>query len=288
MSAVQTLEVPGYQVMHLLGTGARSTIWQVRERQTGELFALKRAVKRQRSDYRFLEQALNEHEVASGLEHPVIRKMYRLRRVKHLLSLREVHLIMEYCRGNTLQSDRPESVAETVRIFLEVASALVYLNAQGYVHADMKPNNVIVAPTGEVKIIDFGQSCRIGTVKRRIQGTPDFIAPEQVRRQPLDARTDVFNFAAAIYWTLTGRPIPTILPSKDARTITNDLAVTPAEELNPLVPPPLSKLISDCIEVKPSRRPATMNAVVSRLVLVQHTLQRSAPDRKPGGSRDKT
>jgi len=73
MSASETLNIPGYQVMQFLGSGARSTIWQVRDRRTKGLFALKRAVKRTRWDARFLEHAVNEYQVGSRLDHPALR-----------------------------------------------------------------------------------------------------------------------------------------------------------------------------------------------------------------------
>ena len=153
---MHTLEVPGYQMLQYLGSGARSMIWQVKDRQTGEVFALKRVVKKHISDTRFLEQAINEYKIARGLQHPVIRHIYRLRRIKRWLSLHEVHLVMELCEGQTVQSSRPDSVIEVVRIFTSVGKALAYMNARGFVHADMKPNNIIVGPDGSVKIIDFG------------------------------------------------------------------------------------------------------------------------------------
>jgi eukaryotic-like serine/threonine-protein kinase len=274
MNASKTLEVPGYQVMQYLGSGARSTIWQIRDRETGELYTLKRVVKREGADVRFLEQGLNEYSVASQLDHPSLRRVFRLRRIKRWLSLREIHLVMEYCPGKSIQEQRPESVAEVVRIFIEVGKALSYMNSRSFVHADMKPNNIIIADDGLVKIIDMGQSCAVGTVKQRIQGTPDFIAPEQVHRRPLDGRTDVFNFGAALYWTLTGKPIPTILPKKGSVTMLADMTVVPPEQLNPEVPAPLSKLIGDCIEAQPSQRIGSMNEVVSRLGLIGHTLNR--------------
>jgi len=277
MGSTPTLEVPGYQVVQFLGSGARSTIWQIRDRQTGRLFALKRVVKRQRSDARFLEQATNEYRFASELDHPNVRHIYRLRKVNRWLSLREIHLVMELCDGLTVQENRPESVYEAVRIFTLVAQALAYINGRNIVHADMKPNNVLVAPDGQVKIIDFGQSCRVGTIKERIQGTPDFIAPEQVRRLPLDGRTDVFNFGAALYWTLTGRPIPTVLPKTAGVTFKNDLAITPPEQHNSDVPAPLSKLTIDCIDLNPGRRPQTMSEVAGRLGLIAHTIKRKDP-----------
>jgi len=269
MASTQTLEVPGYQVVEFLGSGARSTIWRIRERQSNKLFALKRVVKRANADMRFLEQALNEYEVATQLDHPVIRRMFRCRRIKRWLSLREVHLVMELCEGKTIQEDRPTSILATLHIFDEVARALAAMNGVGFVHADIKPNNIIVAPDGQVRVIDLGQSCRLGTVKERIQGTPDFIAPEQVHRRPLDARTDVFNFGAALYWTLTGQPIPTILPKNESTIMrVKDLSVKPVEQVNPKVPPPLSKLVKECIEMSPSRRPRTMGEVQARIDLI--------------------
>ena len=137
----------------------------------------------------------------------------------------------------------------------------------------MKPNNILVADSGAVKIIDLGQSCPIGTTKQRIQGTPDFIAPEQVYRRPLDARTDVFNFAAALYWTLTGQAIPTVLPKKGGVQFVTDLAIVPPHEMSDQVPLPLSRLVTDCIHINPAQRPASMSEVVSRLDLIAHTLK---------------
>jgi serine/threonine-protein kinase len=181
---------------------------------------------------------------------------------------------MELCEGNTVQGERPTSIPEILRIFHDVAVALAYMNSRSFVHADMKPNNILVGPNGQVKIIDLGQSCPVGTVKQRIQGTPDFIAPEQVYRRPLDARTDVFNFAAALYWTLTGKAIPTVLPKKGSGLqLMSDLAVVPPETVNPDVSIPLSRLVTDCLKINPGHRPASMNDVVSRLDLIAHTLK---------------
>ncbi len=281
MSTTQTLEVPGYQVVQFLGSGARSTIWHIRDTHTSESYALKRVVKRQSSDEKFLSQALNEYEVGSQLDHESIRHIYRIRRVKRWLALREIHLVMELCEGQSVQEARPDDLHEVLRIFTHVAGALGYMNAKGFVHADMKPNNILVAPDGKVKVIDLGQSCRLGTVKERIQGTPDFIAPEQVYRRPLDARTDVFNFGAALYWTLTGKPIPTFLPKKGNVTMLVDLHVKPPDQVNPEIPASLSKLVVDCIEVHPPKRPSSMKEMATRLDLIAHALKRNSRKHPP-------
>jgi len=269
------LEVPGYQVIRYLGSGARSTIWHVRDCRTDESFAIKRVVRRQNGDEKFLEQAVNEHKIGSQLDHEGIRHIYQIRRLKKWLTLREIHLMMEFCEGQTVQETRPSDVQEVLRIFGCVAEALAYMNAKGFVHADMKPNNILVAPDGKVKIIDLGQSCPLGTVKERIQGTPDFIAPEQVYRRPLDSRTDVFNFGAALYWTLTGKAITTVLPKKENVTMLSDLSVRPPDQLNPMVPPALSKVVIDCVEVHPTNRPSTMGEVAKRLGMISATLKRA-------------
>ena len=284
MGISQTLEVPGYQVVEFLGSGACSTIWRIKDCQTGQFYALKRVVKRNTSDVRFLEQAMNEYNVASELEHPVLRRMFRARKIKRWMRVKEIHLIMEFCEGQTVQDNRPTQVVEVLRIFEQVAAGLAYMNSQGFVHADMKPNNILVAPSGRIKIIDFGQSCRVGTIKTRIQGTPDFIAPEQVRRRPLNARTDVFNFGASLYWTLAGKPIPTILPKTSGSTLLADLAASPLEQSNANVPASLNKLVIDCIDLHQSRRPSSMSEVAGRLGMIAHKMNRDAVRANGGAS----
>ena len=277
INASQTLDVPGFVVVKHLGSGARSTIWQLRQRRTGNSFALKRIVKEEPGDGRFFRQAHNEYAVARNFDHPVVRKIHRLRRVRRFFHLREVHLLMELCEGTTLQDKRPATAAEVIAVFLKVAEGITHINSRGYIHADVKPNNIVVAPSGAVKIIDLGQSCPIGTIKDRVQGTPDFIAPEQVDRHPLDVRTDVFNFGATMYWVLTGQAIQTVLPKNDGMIFKADLAVTPPEQINPGVPAPLSKLVIECVEMLPRRRPQTMKAVSSRLTLCAHAISREPP-----------
>ena len=275
MASSQTLEVSGYQVDHFIGSGAGSTLWQIRDRQTDQVYALKRVLKRTAEDMRFLDQAINEYEIGSKLNHPALRRMIEMRRVKHWLSLREIQLVMEFCTGQTLQENRPESIPQVVTIFNDVASGLAYMNARGFVHSDIKPNNIVVSPEGLVKIIDMGQSCPLGTIKERIQGTPDFIAPEQVHRRPLDARTDVYNLGATLYWVLTGKAMPTSLPQKGSMTMMADLAIIPPEDVNNQVPTSLNKLVMDCIETNAKKRPSSMNEVASRLSLIGHTLKKN-------------
>ena len=141
---------------------------------------------------------------------------------------------------------------------------------------DIKPNNIIIADNGSIRIIDLGQSCRHGTVKPRIQGTPDYIAPEQVKRKPLGPTTDVFNLGATMYWALTGKHVPTLIPKQ---TDMVDLVYNAGPEgflsphqIKPKIPVGVSNLIMDCVKSDPRERPANMNTLISRLDLLIHMI----------------
>ena len=282
-TASGTLQVPGYRIVQLLGNGARSTIWQVRHISTGKFYALKRVVKRERSDFRFIEQVETEYANSHKLNHPNLRKVHNLKRIRRWLAISEIQLMMEYCSGETIQNARPQSIPRIVEIFSTVASVLDHMNSRGIIHADTKPNNILIGDDGEIKVIDLGHSCDVGTVKDRIQGTPDFIAPEQVQRRPLDYRTDIFNFGASLYWTLTGRAIPSALPQTDSIRLKREHVLHPIAELNPDAPQALIKLVEDCIEPIPANRPGSMKDLISRLGLVTLTLNRKAAENTVAG-----
>jgi serine/threonine-protein kinase len=262
-------EIADFEVLSCLGYGARSTIYAVCEIRTRQVYALKRVLRRSPEDDRFLEQAEQEYAISSHFTHPVLRKSHRLIRRRKFLSTTELHLLMDLFDGVSLDTERPASLKSLLEISCRVAEGLSAMHKMGYVHADIKPNNIMINQNNECKIIDFGQSCAIGTVKNRIQGTPDYIAPEQVALGPLTPATDIFNFGASLYWCVTDRHVPTVIPKKktgaggvDSRTL------IPPHEINPRIPPQLSRLILECVENRPSDRPPSMEEVHARLQLV--------------------
>jgi serine/threonine-protein kinase len=179
---------------------------------------------------------------------------------------------MEYLDGPSMDRRQPRTFDEALVIYQQSAAALRHMHDRGFVHADMKPNNIVVMPGPTAKIIDLGQSCKIGTIKPRIQGTPDFIAPEQVHRREITPRTDVYNLGAAMYFTFTGKTIPTALAKPDALISRIDDSLlakpTPAGKLNARVPPMLSDLIMQCVEVDAEQRPESMGIVADKLQLI--------------------
>jgi len=280
-------EIQGYEVLATLGVGARSTIYAVKDGKS-QLYALKRVVKSGPSDQRFVDQAISEHEVAQKFDHPTLRKSIKLIRQRNFIRTSEILVLMEMVDGSTLEKHQPDTLADLCHVCREVSHGLGVMHKGGFVHADIKPNNIMVTDEGKVKIIDFGQSCPIGTVKERIQGTPDYIAPEQVQRRSITPQTDVFNLGATMYWLLTSKHVPTLIP-KGAAGIslrTEDACKTPME-LNPDVPPALSSLVMDCIHTEVPKRPETMALVADRLEIAARQFQRRVKnDRKSDGEND--
>ncbi|MBN1942362.1 MAG: serine/threonine protein kinase [Phycisphaerae bacterium] len=270
-STQKTTGLNGFQKVRVLGTGAHSTIWQVRDSSNGQIRALKTVVRNGHDDEKFFRQTLNEYNVASQIDHPNVRKVYKLLRRRRFLRVREMQLLMEFCPGRSVQEHRPRGLVGICSVFAQTAHALGRVNEHGFVHGDMKPDNIIVDERGNVKIIDLGHACRIGTIKERIQGSPDFIAPEQIRLEPLDARTDVFNYGAALYWALSGKYMPSLMPGGG---LTTPVRITPPAEHNPDVPPLLNRLVMDCIQMRPGDRPQSMREIIARLaVVLQKELQ---------------
>ena len=283
--------VEGFRILDELGQGAASVIYVVHDPKNKHVWALKHVVKTNPKDQRFLDQAEQEYSIASKLDHPALRKIERVIRKKESLlgGTSELYLVMELVDGISCQDRPPTTFEDAVWIFEQTANGLDYMHGEGFVHADMKPNNIIAVLNDdgqpEVKIIDLGQSCKIGTVKERIQGTPEYIAPEQVHRRAITPKTDVYNLGAAMYWILTRQFVPSALGTEDSLISSIDDSMIPrakpVQELNPKIPDKLAELIMQCIQIDPEARP-TMGQVADRLNMIRARLLADATTRKNG------
>jgi len=271
----------GYEITRRIGVGAGSVIYAVKDRRDGQLFALKHVVRHDGQDKRLIEQVENEYRMANRVNHPYIRNIHEIKRIKRRLHTREVFMLMEFCPGIGLDQSSSRSLLDLLLIFRMVADGLTGMHNAGLLHCDMKPNNIIIAENGSIRIIDLGQSCPIGTVKARIQGTPDYIAPEQVRRKPLSRQTDIFNLGATMYWAFAGKHIPTVLPKGGNRLELADEATsgTPPtpHQLKPKIPIGVSNLIMECVNKLPQDRPPDMPSLISRLDLLIHMVAGGKP-----------
>ncbi len=268
--------VEGYRILAELGQGAASSIYLAQDQKTKQIWALKHVIKHEPKDQRFVDQAEQEAKVAQSLDHPAVRKIERVIKRGSFLATKELLLVMELVDGVSMERSPPRTFEQAVHIFQQTAAAMHHMHERGWVHADMKPNNIIVDDQANAKIIDLGQSCKIGTVKERIQGTPDYIAPEQVHRRAITAKTDIYNLGASMYWVLTRQHIPTALAKGDSLigSLDDNLIEKPrpAVDLNPKIHPKLNELIMHCVEVDPEKRPGDMKQVADRLNLIHGIL----------------
>jgi serine/threonine protein kinase len=265
-----------YEVVDVIGAGAGSVIYAVSDPTTKQIYALKHVLRKTEKHARFIEQLQNEYAVGSQVKHPNLRRVVAMRENRTLLrKVTEAALVMELFDGIPLEMHLPSSLGSTVQCFIETARALEALHKAGFVHCDLKPNNILLGSSGQVKVIDLGQACPTGTAKKRIQGTPDYIAPEQVKCMPVSVRTDVFNFGATLYWALCKRKLPTLFTLKkgDNSILSDELMAAP-HTINSRIPESLSNFVMECVRTSPSKRPADMTDVSRRLEIIHHAIKR--------------
>jgi eukaryotic-like serine/threonine-protein kinase len=272
-----------FQILGTLGKGAHSTILHIHRSADGKQYALKVVPLESKDDYKYLEQAQHEVKVARMLGHPNILKVHTLETPRDwLLRVKKAHVLLEYIKGKTLDTVKGLTIPRLVQVYAKIAAGLVHMHRRGVCHADLKPGNLMLSKTGEVKIIDFGLATIQGEGKNRIQGTPEYIAPEQVKHRMVNERTDIYNFGATMYRMVTFRLPPTTAAAEgglpiDAKTWTRMLK--PVHECNPQAPPVLCKLIHHCLSFNAADRPERMSEVQSVLDRLADQLITSPEDR---------
>lgn len=268
--------VEGYRILSELGRGAASIIYIAQDEKTKQIWALKDVQRIDEKSERFLEQAEVEYKIAQKLQHETIRKIPKMVKKKKLLTVNRLYLVMEFVDGKAMDTYLPKTFEQACHVFRQAAQAMNHMHQKGFVHADFKPNNLVVDGELHAKIIDLGQSCPIGTIKKRIQGTPDYIAPEQVHRREITPKTDVYNLGASMYWVLTRTKVPTALGKEGSLMGRVDDTLMerpkPANEINERIPVKLSELIMQCLEISPDNRPG-MDEVIDRLELIHAMLK---------------
>jgi serine/threonine protein kinase len=172
-------------------------------------------------------------------------------------------------------------LGKLVHVFARVAAGMEHMHRRNAFHADLKPNNIMLSRAGDVKIIDFGLAWVRGESKNRVQGTPEYMAPEQASRRLVNAQTDVYNFGATMYRLTTGQLPPTPIVAGgnlplDARSWAQLLK--PVHETNREAPPELCDLIRRCLAFNPQQRPEQMSEVKDVLESLTQKLSVSRED----------
>jgi serine/threonine-protein kinase len=271
-----------YRVVNQLGTGAGSTILQISDKTAGgKRYALKVVRRQDEDDDIYVKQALTEFEAAKKLNHPAIAKVFDCRLKRAWFKLKGVELLMEFVEGKTLDEIEAPELSQLLLIFCQVASALTHMHRRGVYHGDLKPSNIMLNKTGQVKLIDFGTAWIRGQDKNRIQGTPQYIAPEQAVEKVVDEKTDIYNFGAAMYRMFTGRYVQQAIlkPGEDRK-------IVPPLKINQRIPAALSELIVAMVSLDPSKRPAGMYEIRDQLSAIAKQMGLTEVDLKGADEED--
>jgi len=202
------------------------------------------------------KRLIREAKAAATLNHPNICTVHEVGEDgdRHFI-------VMQFVEGETLSwrlRNAPPSVQESVDIAVQVAEALVEAHSRGVVHRDIKPQNLMITPRGLVKVLDFGlakwvperaltdtqkETLSLLTDPGMVIGTVHYMSPEQIRGDPVDARSDLFALGALLYECVTGKPAFSGSNSVDICAQVIHVNPRPPSELNPQVSPPLDSVI---------------------------------------------
>jgi len=246
-----------FEIVRLLGSGGMGAVYLARDEQLGEQVALKVVAGLGLLDPSATERLRREASTARKISHPNVVRLHDIGEEHGLL-----FLSMEYVAGESLAARLTRlgaiPAAQLRPIAEQLCDGLAAAHAAGVIHRDLKPGNVLIAGDRTAKIIDFGIARPVAgagmTATNMVIGTPEYMAPEQVRGGLVDARTDIYALGAVLYHALTGRP-PFSGPSPIAVGLAHcQDPVTPPRQLRPDIPPGWEALVLRALDKDPSRR----------------------------------
>lgn len=246
-----------YTLHERINAGGVSEIWLATD-ESGASFAVRLMLDNRLLNFTERKRFLAGAEVLQSLPpHPAI-----IGYVEHGKIGGELALVMEYVEGENLKlrmaANDPVLAEHAAQALIDLAEALEHLHDHGFMHLDFKPENVVMTRNGSVRLIDFDLAQPIPNPPRKLDknpGTPHYMAPEQLLRQPVDQRADIWAYGVTAYELLTFRkPFPGETPDAILRRQIDRSEFAPPTFVNPAIPPPLEKIILRCLERDPERR----------------------------------
>lgn len=246
-----------YEILAEAGRGGMGIVYKARDRETGELVALKVLKPEIAADVTIIERFKNELKLARKVTHKNVCRIHEFNRATDGTA----YISMEYVDGDSLRRvlDRFGGLPlrKGVQIAQQICAGLGEAHAQGVVHRDLKPENIILDQAGNVKIMDFGiaRSLEAGTnLTSGIIGTPAYLAPEQAEGKPVDHRSDIYSLGLILYEMFTGSK--TFTGQTPVEMALKHVHETPAapREIEPTIPAYIERAILKCLEKNPAKR----------------------------------
>ncbi|MDP1561030.1 MAG: serine/threonine-protein kinase [Pirellulaceae bacterium] len=271
-------EIPGYEIVQVLGRGGMGRVYQAKDRQLQRSVAIKTLV--DAFDDELVQRFETEIQAIAGLDHPNIAKVYGSTRTLNGTPA----CVMELLRGGALADHIrvcPPSYREAGRIVATLATAMEYSHQQGIIHRDLKPANVMLSlekpseiQSADLRIVDFGLAKLVHsdagvTQTGQVLGTPAYMAPEQASGlvHRIGPSADIYALGGILYELLVGKP--PFLANDPVQTLMMVIADEPVSprELNRAIPRDLETICLKCLEKKVSRRYASAAALAEDLRL---------------------
>jgi serine/threonine-protein kinase len=258
-----------YDIQSILGRGGMGVVYRAHDRDLDDLVAIKTlrsdAVS---ADPTLLDRFKQEIKLARRITHPNILRTHDLGETSGLR-----YLSMEYVKGITLkhlvESDQILPTPVALRIAKQMCAGLAAAHEAGVIHRDIKPQNILIEPSGGLKIMDFGiarlTEDRGMTATGTVIGTPDYMSPEQARGLPLDFRSDIYSTGVVLYELFTGA-LPFEGDSPLAVVLKHVQEKPPSPQAkNPRVDPKVAAIILRCMQKDPAERFASVNELYEAL-----------------------
>src|SRR5438105_4858029 len=258
-----------FEIIESIHRSAMSTVFKAIDRKTGETVAVKVPLMNLEADPAFYSRFEREEGIGKILDHPGILKIIPVEQKSR------PYIVMEYVKGQTLDRLMQRvgilPISDTLKIASRLCDALQYMHEHGVIHRDIKPSNIMLCDDGTLRIMDFGRAKN--EALRRItfggfsptMGTPDYMAPEQIKGKRGDQRTDIYSLGAILYEMLTGQvPFqgPNVYAVMNARLVGDPPA---PRSLNPEIPPQVEEIVLHAMEREPSNRYSSASEMKAEL-----------------------
>jgi serine/threonine-protein kinase len=249
-------------ILRELGTGAGSRVYLIRRARDEQEYALKMIACGNPLKLKYLEQLRTEYRLGKMLDHPNLIKVYALETDGGwFTSPKNARLLTEYAAGQTMDQLPVLPPAKLLRVFERIAAGLSHMHQKGIIHADVKPNNIILGSRCMVKLIDYGIAQLEEEPRENLHGTREFMAPETGIRKLVNQLTDIYGFGATMYRLATFRLPPSALTAVILGEREFERQYIDVGEYNKMVPRELADLIRWCLSYRPECRPRSMEEV---------------------------
>lgn len=272
-----------YQLDERIGSGGMADVYKATDILLNRPVAVKILHDQFKRDTEFINKFQREARAAARLSHPNIVNIYDVG-----VSEGDHYIVMEYVPGKTLKDkirqDGHLSTEEALRIAREIAEALAHAHANGLVHCDIKPHNILMMADGHIKVADFGIARAVTestmTYSGNVVGSVHYFSPEQAKGTMITPKSDVYSLGVVLYEMLTGRiPFMGETPVSIALKHLQETPV-PVREINPTIPASVEDIVDSAMQKDPELRP-TSEELIHTIQQAERMLFSGMPEQDP-------